>query len=249
VIFGQPLFRYNAVTSTQDIARDLLRAGEPPGTVVAAQAQTQGRGRRGRDWHASPGANVCVTALCPAIPLGTAWQIALLAGVTVAEAVRSVAPEVSARVRFPNDVLVDGRKLAGILVETAFSSGDAERVIPLLGIGINVKEGPLPPEIAQRAIALETAAGRAIEVVTVESALLEGLSRHWEMWDGQGFGATLTAWRALADPEARRTFLLGGEPTLCRVVDITGDGDTILETEGGHTLHVPAAQIILGEDA
>ena len=247
MIFGRPIYRYTAVASTQDIARDLSRAGEPPGTVVTAESQTQGRGRRGRQWHAAPGANVMLTAICPPVPLGVAWQIALLAGVAVAEAVQAVVPAADARVRFPNDVLVQGRKLAGILVETAFG-GDPERVVPLLGIGLNVKAGPLPPEIARRAVSLEETTDKGISVPDVEAAVLQRLGSNWELWTSEGMDAILAAWRSLSDPEARRTFVLDGESTLCRVVEIAADGATTLETEDRRTYQLAAGHVILGDD-
>ncbi|MBC8101804.1 MAG: biotin--[acetyl-CoA-carboxylase] ligase [Cytophagales bacterium] len=246
--FGSPLYRYDTVGSTQDVARDLARAGEPPGTVVTAQAQRTGRGRRGKTWQFPRGANVCLTTIGPAVPLESAWQIALLAGLAAAEGVRDAAPEAAVKVRFPNDVFLAGGKLGGILVET-LPAGAVGFVIPLIGVGINVKaDVPLPLEIARSAVSLEAGVGRVVEVRTVEAAVLKRLGARWEEWENDGFAATATAWKRLADPDALRTFIVADKPLPCRVLEIAPGGEVTLEARGGERHQILASQILFGDD-
>ena len=240
-MFGAPILRHHVVGSTQDVARDLAVNGAAPGTVVAARFQTNGRGRRGRVWHAPPGANVCLTAIGPPIAPNVAWQIALVAGLAACEAVRKAASPLDARVRFPNDVTIGGKKVAGVLVETVAA-------VPLIGIGINVRAALLPPEIAVLATSLEAAAGTVFDVAVVETVLLGQLSLAWDEWTWNGFSATLARWKPLTDLEARRTFLLDGCPTRCRVTDLSEDGALTLETDEGAWHKLPASAIILGDD-
>lgn len=241
--FGEPTLRHDVVESTQDVARELARNGATPGTVVAAGYQTRGRGRRGRTWHAPPGANVCLTAIGPPTPASAAWQIALLAGLAVAEAVITVA-ETPARVRFPNDVLLGASKLAGVLVETVERRG---ALLPLIGIGVNVNVAEFPPEIRERATSLERATGIRRDVIAVERAILDQLDRRWGEWERGGPAAILAAWRALLAPNAPRTFLIENRPVVCRVRDLAPDGTLTVETEQGVLRDLPATSVFLDE--
>jgi BirA family biotin operon repressor/biotin-[acetyl-CoA-carboxylase] ligase len=152
---GRPRLHLRETTSTNDRARELAIAGAPHGTVVTAGVQTAGRGRQGRTWTAPPGSALLLSLILreadPLLPLRAGLAVADLAG-----------PE--ARVKWPNDVLVEGRKVAGILVEGRPQQGWAA-----LGIGVNVAldVSALPPEARERAGTL----GRRPE--ELESALAE----------------------------------------------------------------------------
>jgi BirA family biotin operon repressor/biotin-[acetyl-CoA-carboxylase] ligase len=139
---GRPRLHLRETGSTNDRARALAAAGAPHGTLVTAHAQTAGRGRQGRTWAAPPGqallCSLLLRAYDPLLPLRAGLAVADLAGAT-------------ARVKWPNDVLLDGRKLAGILVEAVPQEGWA-----VLGIGVNVAvdTAVLPPEVRERAATL-----------------------------------------------------------------------------------------------
>lgn len=240
--FGHPIFRYDSVGSTQDVARELVERGAaPPGSVVTARAMTAGRGRQGRAWHTPPGASVCLTAVFPPIALADAWQLSFVAGLAVADA---IAPPGAARpLRFPNDVLLGGKKVAGVLIEMAGS-------VPLVGVGVNVRAAPLPAEIAARATSLEAFTGTEAAVPDVEARVLLSLGVRFDEWTSGGFAATVASWTQRADLSEGRRFVLQGAPTLCRVVQLLPSGMVMLEAvaDGGaqHSLH--AAQVILGDD-
>jgi BirA family transcriptional regulator, biotin operon repressor / biotin---[acetyl-CoA-carboxylase] ligase len=156
--WGAAIHEYEEVDSTNRVARELAEQGASHGTVVAAQLQTAGRGRQGRAWLTPPGALALSVVVRPAAdPL-----LPLRAGLAVARVAGS-----AARVKWPNDVLIDGRKVAGILVESA---GDAA----ILGIGLNaaVEVAALPAEVASRAGSLGRDRGELDELRT---ALLEQL--------------------------------------------------------------------------
>jgi len=248
VLFGATVLRHEVVGSTQDVARELAAGGVAPGTVVTARFQTWGRGRRGRVWHAPPDANVCLTAIGPPVKASVAWQIALVAGLAACDAVRKAAPALDARVRFPNDVTAGGKKVGGVLVETAPFAASADAVVPLIGIGINVRAAPLPPDVAVLATSLEVALGTPVEISAVESTLLRQLSLAWDEWTWNGFAATLARWKTFADPAARRTFVLDGRPTRCRVADLAQDGTLTLETDTSDVCKLNASTVVLGDD-
>jgi BirA family transcriptional regulator, biotin operon repressor / biotin---[acetyl-CoA-carboxylase] ligase len=160
---GLPRLHLRLTDSTNERARELADAGAPHGTLVTATEQSAGRGRQGRTWSAPPGRAL----LCSIVVRDPPRLLPLLAGVAVAEVVGT-----DARLKWPNDVLVDGRKLAGILVEGRPQSGWA-----VLGIGLNValRESEFPSELRGRAASL------GLEPAQIEptlTALLERLA-HW----------------------------------------------------------------------
>src|SRR5262249_51148011 len=125
-----------SLDSTQRRATELARDGAEEGTTVIAETQTAGRGRLGRRWHSPPGLNVYASVILrPALPPSEVPQVALVAGLATARAV-AAATGLDARVKWPNDVLLDGRKVAGILTEM---EAELERVrFVIVGIGVNV---------------------------------------------------------------------------------------------------------------
>jgi len=252
VTFGTILHGLKSTLSTQDDARRLVESDgiSAAGTVYLTSDQTAGRGRQGRVWHAPPGANLSQTMIGAPVPLAELWQLSFVTGVAVHDALCEVVPETSSRLRFPNDVQIGGKKVAGILVETATGPGvPSGTAIPLIGVGVNVC-GPtdaLPPEVAVRATTLEAATGRFIHTGLVGGYLNRAMTLRWREWRAEnGFASIVIAWRERQDIEARRLFFLDGENLSCRVLDITVDGFALLELPDGSQRSLPIPQIILG---
>ena len=189
------------VGSTNDVAVRLAGAGAPDGTTVLAARQTGGRGRRGRAWHSPRDAGLYLTTLVRGAP---SPLLTLLAGVAVAEAIRAVSG-VAAELKWPNDVVLRvaraggsgaaPRKVAGILSERLPAAAGEGAVV---GIGVNVRRADYPPDLADRAAPLETAAGRAVERGPLLAGLLAGL-RHWShVAASGGAGRLLDRWRRLS---------------------------------------------------
>lgn len=242
--FGEPRFFYERVSSTQDVAREMARAGAIPGTVIAAATMKAGRGRRGRVWHAPAGGNVTLTTIGAPVPPETLWQLTFVCGVATVLALTEIAPNNPARLRFPNDVQLEGRKLGGILVEALLQGGSA---IPLIGIGLNVAPREWPEELASRAIALSEI-GNTVSVEQVERVLLSALTHVWQLWQTDGFEAILPLYEECRDPEARREFVRDGKTLLCRVLHMAVDGTVTLEAEDGIRWSACAPEVVLGND-
>jgi BirA family biotin operon repressor/biotin-[acetyl-CoA-carboxylase] ligase len=221
---GSPRLHLRATTSTNDRARALAAAGAPHGTLVTAAAQSAGRGRQGRTWSAPPG-----RALLMSLVLRSPDRmLPLAAAVAVAEA---AGPR--AAIKWPNDVLLDGRKLAGILAEARPQDGWA-----VLGIGLNVavRVEDLPEELRA------TAATLGLEPRDVEGVLgrvLAALERALAL----DRAALLDAWRA-------RDALLGLEVAwadghgVARGID--GDGRLVVELAGGGRTALESGEVHLG---
>ena len=180
---------FEEIGSTNDVASRLAASGAAEGTVVAANAQTSGRGRHGRAWASPAGAGLYFSIVLrppePVVPL-----ITLAAGVAVADGIEA-ASGLSTSLKWPNDVQVGGRKLAGILAE----GGEAV----VLGIGINVLSAAYPPDIAARATSLEEELGRAVDRGPLFAECLAALrARCSELGEAGGAGRVLDAWRGRA---------------------------------------------------
>ncbi len=137
--------------SVLDVAHELAAAGAPHGLVVLADEQTAGRGRQGRAWHSPAGAGLWVASLLRPAVRPFSGAIAIRAGLAVVEAVAEVAPAAAPRLKWPNDLVVAGRKAGGVLCEARWS-GERQGWVAI-GVGINVR-GPVPAEVRDTAVAL-----------------------------------------------------------------------------------------------
>jgi BirA family biotin operon repressor/biotin-[acetyl-CoA-carboxylase] ligase len=193
------IVRRDRVDSTQAVAFALAVDGAADGTVVVADSQASGRGRRGRTWLDEPGASLLLSVvLRPRLPLARLPLLSLAAAVAVAETLVEVAG-LAPRLKWPNDVLVGGRKIAGILVESRL--GAAPLVV--LGIGLNLAQRAFPPALAGRAtsVALETA--RPVDRERLLQVMLEALDRRRADLERGALAEVLQRWRALADTLGR----------------------------------------------
>lgn len=185
--------------STSDEARRRAEEGAPHGTVVVADGQSAGRGRHGRAWHSPRGVNLHLSIVLRAEqgpPLAAAPALGLAAAVGIAEALRGFVgrPPV---VKWPNDLLYDGRKLAGILLETS-SGGPGAPAPVILGVGINVNQAEFPDELRDRATSLRCQRGDRADRAAVLAALLNSLEPWIERLASAGFEPVRAAWLALA---------------------------------------------------
>jgi BirA family biotin operon repressor/biotin-[acetyl-CoA-carboxylase] ligase len=213
------------IDSTQHLARDLARAGAPEGTVVIAETQTGGRGRLGRQWHSPPGVNLyCSLVLRPSVPLAVMPCLALVAGLAVADAVSDVAP-LRPGLKWPNDVLVDGRKVAGVLTEV---EAEVERVHHVIaGIGVNLNGGPedFPPELAAKATSLRLASGHHVNRAAFTAGLLAALEARYTRFLADGFAAMRSEWEAYSSLTGKEVRVTAPEGEVTgRVLGIDDDG-------------------------
>jgi len=183
------------VGSTNDWLKERARAGAPEWSAVLADRQTAGRGRHGHVWASPPGNLHLSVLLRPSLPAFAWGVLPLTAGVAVCEAVRERGVE--AELKWPNDVLVDGRKLAGILVEAA--SGGHEMEGAVVGIGVNVATVPaeLPSELAASVTALAERCG-AVDVLDLAAAVLARLAVCYDALAREGSAAMVERWRQRA---------------------------------------------------
>jgi BirA family biotin operon repressor/biotin-[acetyl-CoA-carboxylase] ligase len=187
-VLGRPMHLLAVTSSTNDDARRGAREGAPNGSTWVAESQTQGRGRQGRSWVSPPGEGLLFSVLaridCHPSRLP---RVALVAGLAVRDAVARAAPRATVRIKWPNDVLVGGRKVAGVLVEAVTTGSTAHAVV--CGVGVNVHARSFPPDIVHRATSIALAAeGAVVDRAVVLADILAGLDRDLHVVLDRGLG-------------------------------------------------------------
>lgn len=220
---GRPYLWRESCTSTQL----LLDGSQPEGAVAAAEEQTAGRGRMGRVWESPPG-RALLFSLVLQPPAGRPVpQLSIVAGLAVARALEAAGP-LAPRIKWPNDVLLDGRKCCGILAE-------ARDGVIVLGIGLNVNQqvGELPPAPRTSPTSLRLAVGRELERAPLLAALLWQLELAYDAWLAGGLAA-LHADLAARDYLAGRDVLVDG--VRGRALEIDASGALAVEVAGARRL-------------
>lgn len=196
-MLGRSLRLFDSVDSTQNIAHRLVLEGCEEGTVVLAEEQTSGRGRMGKSWHSPKGKGIWMSVvLKPRIPLKQTSQLTLLTAVALCRTLNEMLP-VEVGIKWPNDLLIDGRKISGILLE---SSGEDDRlnyVVAGIGISANMEKNDFPEELLDKATSLRMESGQTIDRIALICRFLEQLEQLYFLYLQQGFSPIRTLWEAL----------------------------------------------------
>lgn len=219
------------VDSTNRYARDLLATQPVEGTVITAELQSAGRGRMQRNWQSPLSQNLLATVILYPSREGEEWGgLPLLAGVAVTQALQRLAP-MDIHVKWPNDVLVDGKKISGILVETGIRN-DAPWA--LIGIGVNVNQKYFEGAYRLQPTSLALEAGRPFDTDEVLSEVCRELDLLYARWTAEGNPPILQAWRESTRMFGKTTVIEQQEGRVKgEVVDIDADGALLLRTTAG----------------
>jgi BirA family biotin operon repressor/biotin-[acetyl-CoA-carboxylase] ligase len=191
---GQTLHCSEELPSTNDRARELADAGAAHGEVVVAECQTAGRGRRGRAWASPAGRNLYLSVILrPSLPPQRAPELTLVASVAACDACRKAGVEVG--IKWPNDLLVGGRKVAGILTELSAEPDLVHWVVLGIGVNLNSGSGDFPAELRGLATSLSIERGQPVPRALFGAALLSELEQWLDRHAAEGFGPIREAWR------------------------------------------------------
>lgn len=193
-----PVESYEVIASTNDRVKDLARSGAEEWAVVVATHQTAGRGRQGSVWRSPPGNLALTVLLRPSLSPAQAGLIPLTAGVAVRDALAEFGVE--AALKWPNDVLVADRKMAGILAEAAWGSEGIEGVALGIGVNLDIVREELPPELRESATSIAAETGQAPDPARVAAAVLTQLSVWYHRLAREGPLPVIEAWRARSAP-------------------------------------------------
>lgn len=219
--FGAPHRHHRVTDSTNARLRDLALAGAPGGTVLTAAEQSAGRGRQGRSWFAPEGGALLYSALLR--PLGERPLLPLAVPLAVCEAAERLAG-VECRVKWPNDVWIEGRKLAGVLIESR--AGDDGWAVIGVGLNVGIPNAGFPEELRHTAVSLFPSPGQAPELPVVRGALDAALGR----WVDEPAEGILREFRARDALEGMDVAWSDGEGVAAGIDEA---GHLLVETSGG----------------
>jgi BirA family biotin operon repressor/biotin-[acetyl-CoA-carboxylase] ligase len=242
-VFGQKEIAYfSELDSTNRTAKELAVEGAPEGTLVVAEQQTKGRGRIGRNWHSPFQEGIYASLILrPKLPPAEAPKITLATGVSVAETLLVITP-LKPAIKWPNDILVGGRKICGILTETSTEMDAIDFVV--VGVGINVNNREFPDDLKEIATSVYLETGRTFDRVTLMQEFLRQFERFYSLFLHSGFESIGKRWRELA-------MLLGKEVTVrmidrtCRgrVMELDRDGALLIKDESGELERIYSGDI------
>jgi BirA family transcriptional regulator, biotin operon repressor / biotin---[acetyl-CoA-carboxylase] ligase len=245
---GRRILLYGGVPSTNLVLRDLAARGAVEGTVVLAEEQVHGRGRHGRSWFSPPGLNLYVSVLFrPGLDLREVPRFSLIASLALTEAIWGEG--LPATIKWPNDILVDGRKVAGTLAETVDLTGTRPYVILGVGVNMNVDDEALQGALrddAGEATSLRQAGGREIDRNLFAASLLNHLERWFAAARDREWDTVLAAWRERDGLRGHRVEIRGAGPAWQgRAEGIDADGYLEIVTDAGVRQRVISGEIRL----
>jgi BirA family transcriptional regulator, biotin operon repressor / biotin---[acetyl-CoA-carboxylase] ligase len=240
---GRPLHLHQELGSTNDEAHRVAEEGAPHGTLVLAESQPQGRGRRGRSWVTAPGKGLALSlVLRPSLPPSRAPELQLVAAVAVCEAARELGAA-HAKLKWPNDLECNGRKLAGLLAELRAQGDRLQHVVLGIGLNVNLDERDLPPELRELATSLRLERGDEVPRPWALVKLLERLEHWLSVHESDGFGAVRARWRELSSTLGRRVRVEGAAPLEGEAVDLADDGALVVRDRGGREHRINAGDV------
>ncbi|HYJ17231.1 MAG TPA: biotin--[acetyl-CoA-carboxylase] ligase [Candidatus Limnocylindria bacterium] len=237
------------IASTNSYAKERAESGAGEGELVVAESQSHGRGRLGRRWESPPFANLYVSiVLRPKLAPAHVAQITLMAAVALAEVVEGFVPQKPA-IKWPNDILIGGKKLAGILSEAACSAERVEYVILGIGVNLNYACSAMPEELRRRATSVLEAAGRPVQRESFLQRLIQGIERCYGELEQAGFDAMAARWESYFAWRGRRVRVeLLDQVTTGTATGIDRDGALVIVDDRGAPQRILAGDVILAEN-
>ncbi len=226
---------YAELDSTNLRAHVLAEQGAPEGSAVVAECQTMGRGRMGRSWSSPPGVNVYTSILLrPTLALNEATQLTFLAAVAVARAIEKVCA-VRVSVKWPNDILLNGKKIAGLLNELNAETEGIHYVVLGIGVNLNMEKEQFPPDLRYPATSILLETGQRVDRVKFIRTLFTELDVLYALLLERGFAPIRLAWEALFDLVGSAVSVDDGGVGISGVViGIAADGALLLDTGSAH---------------
>ena len=239
---GSNIIFLEEVGSTNDYAKELGRQGAPGGSVVIAGRQVAGKGRLGRGWDGGAGLDIYMTILLrPEIAGEAAARLTLLAGICVAKAINELSPK-KAGIKWPNDVVIEGKKICGILTESAFK--DSKIDYAAVGIGININRENFPAELSDKATSLRLENGRNYNRADIIKQVLSLFDKYYSEFLINGTASFIEEYRQLCVNIGKTVAIYeNGESYRAQAVGIGENGALHIVTEDGDKREIESGEV------
>jgi BirA family biotin operon repressor/biotin-[acetyl-CoA-carboxylase] ligase len=240
-VLGRKIISYAQTSSTNDVALNLAAGGAQEGTLVVAESQTRGRGRRNRKRLAPMGTSILASLILrPPIMSDEANSITMTAAVAVAQAIREVT-QIPALIKWPNDVVIGDRKVSGILTEMRTEKGHVSFAVVGIGVTVNISRNRLPAEIMDIATSLSAELGHNVSRIALLQEILRQLERRYAKIKECNVDALRPEWRELSTTLGRQVqCVLSGRAIRGQAIDIDETGALLIQTESGQTQRITA---------
>lgn len=230
---GHEIHHYSEVDSTNNVAKELAEKGSPEGTIITAESQRSGKGRRGKKWISPHGGVWMTIILRPDIPTSQAPLLTLLTGVAVAETLKREC-NLEVGIKWPNDILIGDKKVCGILTEASASKRGLDYVVVGIGIDLNVNVDDFPPELREGATSLQRELEKEISGVKLVQNFLLNFENFYNDFKNGQFQHILNQWRRLSTTIGSTVEVQKrGRTVRGEAVGITKEGVLILEMPDG----------------
>lgn len=245
-IMGRRILYLEEVASTQDEAGEAARSGVEEGVVVISERQTRGRGRKGRLWASPSREGVYFSAILrPNLRPSQIVQIPLIAGVAVCKGIRRVTP-LEPRIKWPNDITIDGRKVAGILAEMSCDMDTVDHIVVGIGVNVNTQCSLLPDPAREIATSLAEKCGEYVSRVKLVQSILTELDALYSTFLASGFNALRGEWKAMDNTigswvEVRDV----NDEIRGKALDIDGEGFLLVRKENGDVKKIISGDVSL----
>jgi BirA family biotin operon repressor/biotin-[acetyl-CoA-carboxylase] ligase len=246
-IFGKrDIIHYRETDSTNNRARDFAERDYPEGTLIVAEEQKAGRGRMGRRWHSPAGMGICMSIILrPLLPPVEAPLITLMTAVAVAETLSSLL-QLSVRIKWPNDILVNDKKIAGILTEMNATRDSIHYIVLGLGMNVNTPIEVLPEDISALATSVFIESGKRFERVAIVRTFLKFFEHYYQLLHSEGSEPILHRWKEFSGIVGQRIKVDAVNDTFVgKVVDIDRSGVLLLEDDTGKIQRIISGDVSL----
>jgi len=228
---GQRIFYFEEAASTNDLAKELAGKGFEEGTLVVAETQTHGRGRLGRRWISPRGGIWFSVILRPAVGSKDAPKIVFMAAVAIAKTIRKML-RLTAKTKWPNDVLIHNKKVCGLLAETSISEDNINFVVLGIGINANVDTNAFPKELTGSLTSLKKESKREVPREEFLQALLKEMEHYYNEFTRGRFARILEEWKSLTDMMGKDVEVVSlDERFEGKAIDVDQDGALIVKLE------------------
>lgn len=245
-VIGRDIRVFQETTSTSDVVEKLARDGVKEGAVVFAESQTQGRGRLGRKWISPPGKGLWFSVLLrPDLRPQAVTQLTIASATALVRAMRA-STGLTAEIKWPNDILIRGKKVAGILTEMSGELDHVKHAILGIGVDVNLTTREFPPELRKLATSIKAETGRAVDRAELATAILRELDGDYARIGSGQFETVAGEWERYCSTIGRNVVIqIGDRRIQGRAESLDGDGALLLRTQHGHLERITGGDVTL----